>query len=214
MMQGWLTRLGYLTTIDGIFGKQTKKNLMAFQRDNSLEEDGKYGPITHEIMRQKIAALPKNNEPSPVDDGPTPWMSWLEANVGEKEIWGHKANPFITELFRYTSLKNHPLATSDETAWCAALACAALEKNGYSSPHSASAKSFDTYGTKLSEPKYGAILTFRREGGSGRHVTFYVGTDINGNLLCIGGNQSNMLRESLYSPSKLVEIRWPIKKQL
>lgn len=210
ILQGWLNRLGYLTTIDGIFGKETQKNLQAFQRDNKLAPDGKFGDATDEIMRRKIASLPNDRNPV-VTEEETPWMTWLKAHIGEKEISGEKANPFITDLFRYTSLAGHPLATSDETAWCAALACAALEKFGYTSPNSAAAIKFDTYGTK-SELKYGAILTFKRTGGSGRHVTFYVGRGHGEKLLCLGGNQSNMLKESLYSPEDLVEIRWPLRK--
>lgn len=210
-LQGSLTRLGYLTTIDGEFGPQTAENLKAFQADNSLKSDGIFGPLTEAVLSQKIAALPKSKEPTPVSNSETPWMDWLERNKGQKEIPGSKANPFIVDLFRYTSLRNHPMATSDETAWCAALACAALEKNGYKSPNSAAAAAFDKYGEE-SKLKYGAIVTFRRTGGSGRHVTFYVGTNSQGRLRCLGGNQGNALKESLYSKSELVSVRWPIKK--
>lgn len=142
----------------------------------------------------------------------TPWMDWLYSHIGETEIAGPIANPFIVDTFYYTSLKGDPLALDDSTAWCSALACAALEKNGYLSPHSAAAASFDNYGTD-STLKYGAILTFKRQGGSGRHVTFYVGTEPTGLLRCLGGNQANSLKESIYGADNLVSIKWPIKKK-
>lgn len=212
-LQHSLTLMGYLTKIDGDFGPKTEANLMSFQYDHSLKVDGIFGPLTEAVVIQKLRDLRKEVEPTPVSNSETPWMDWLERNKGQKEISGTKANPFIVDLFRYTSLRNHPLATSDETAWCAALACAALEKNGYDSPNSASAATFDKYGTET-ELKYGAILTFRRTGGSGRHVTFYVGTDFQGRIKCIGGNQSNSLKESVYDRSGLIAVRWPVKKKL
>lgn len=138
-------------------------------------------------------------------------MNWLWDNIGQAEISGGVANSFITDTFNYTTLKNHPLSLSDETAWCAALTCAALEKNGYLSTHSASAASYDTYG-ETSELVYGAIITLKRDGGSGRHVTFYVDTASTGHLYCIGGNQRNALRMSTYNMSDLRAIRWPMKK--
>lgn len=210
-LQHRLSIVGYLTTIDGEFGIQTEENLKSFQRDNALDVDGIYGPLTEAVLMQIMTDSHRFNiKPTPVSDSETPWMDWLERNKGEKEIPGTKANPFIIDLFRYTSLKNHPLATTDETAWCAAMACAALEKNGYASPRSASAATFDTYGTE-SDLKYGAILTFRRTGGSGRHVTFYVGTDSQGRLKCLGGNQQDSLKESAYDRSDLIAVRWPVK---
>lgn len=143
----------------------------------------------------------------------TPWMDWLRRHDGEAEIEGGLANPFITSCFNYTTLKDDALAKSDETAWCAALACAALEINGYTSPRSASAASFDNYGTPLAKLRYGAILTFKRVGGSGRHVTFFEDLAPGGDLIyCRGGNQKNKLQVSLYEAADLRSIRWPIKK--
>ena len=129
-------------------------------------------------------------------------MDWLERNKGQKEIPGHEANPFIVDLFRYTSLWGNDLSLSDETAWCAALACAALEKNGYMSPRSAAASAFKNFGVEC-EMKYGAILTFNW-GGGGKdvelidHVSFYSGKDVKGRIKCLGGNQSNTLRDSYF----------------
>lgn len=206
-----LTRVGYLTAVDGDFGPQTLKNLKGFQEANSLKPDGIYGPITQAVMAKKLKEIGKKPDPTPVSSSETPWMDWLLANKGQKEIPGNKANPFITELFQYTSLKNHPMATTDETAWCAACANAALVKNGYKGTNSAAAASFDNYGTKLDKPKYGCVITLRHPGG-GRHVAFFLGYNAQGRLRLLGGNQSNSLKESLFSASELVAARWPVKK--
>ena len=43
--------------------------------------------------------------------------------------------------------------------------------------------------TKLNNPAYGCIVVFSRAGGG--HVGFLVGKDKQGNLMILGGNQSN-----------------------
>ncbi len=214
VLQHNLSRAGYLTKVDGDFGPVTHLNLVHFQMDHSLENDGIYGPITREVLMDKVAQHSQVPFPTPVSPSETPWMDWLARNMGEKEIPGNRANQFIVDLFRYTSLWGNPLALSDETAWCAATACAALEKNGYNSPKSAWAAHFDTFGEKLTEPKFGAIITVKTNSGSKRHVTFFVKKDANGNFVCRGGNQANMLKESTYNKDLIVEIRWPTKKKI
>lgn len=209
-LQTDLTRLGYLTAVDGNFGTQTLKNLKAFQRDHSLLPDGVCGNITWGVINQKMDEISGFvKAATPVSNGPTPWMDWLETNRGQKEIPGDEANQFIVDLFKYTTLANTRAATSDETAWCAACACAALAKNGFTSPDSALAEDFDNYGTP-SELKYGAIVTFRWSNGE-RHVSFYCGEDAWGRLKCLGGNQGNALKYSSFSKNDVKAVRWPIK---
>lgn len=205
-----LSRVGYLTNIDGEFGSDTRNNLKAFQADHSLKADGIYGPLTQDVMAKELAGIPKSKEPTPVDKSDTPWMTFIERNMGEKEIPGTRANQFIVDCFQYTSLANTKWALSDETAWCAALANAALRKNGYKGTNSALAASFDRYGVALDKPKYGCVLTLRHPSG-GRHVTFFAGYNSQGRMRCWGGNQSNALKESLFSKSELVAARWPVK---
>lgn len=45
-LQKLLTDLGYPTEVDGVFGKNTKKAVIAFQVDKGLTSDGKVGPYT------------------------------------------------------------------------------------------------------------------------------------------------------------------------
>ena len=139
----------------------------------------------------------------------TPWMSWLEDNIGQKEVPGKDGNnPFITEMFNYTSLKGHPLALLDETAWCAACANAALVKNGFEGTNSAAASSFETCGQQISKLKYGAIVVLKRANNR-RHVTFFVEYADDEHMTCLGGNQHNALDKSLYKIADMVAIRWP-----
>lgn len=54
MVQTQLTRLGYETSVDGIFGQDTLANVKAFQRDTSLEEDGIVGVLTYQALMYSI----------------------------------------------------------------------------------------------------------------------------------------------------------------
>ncbi len=117
-------------------------------------------------------------------------------------------------MFKYTSYKTN----SDETPWCAACANWALQTTGYAGTNSAAAKSFDHYGTPCA-PVYGCVLTVRHPGG-GRHVTFFDHwVDEKKRIAaCLGGNQSNQLKISIYNFSgnkaghdEIVATRWPVK---
>lgn len=50
-LQQSLTRLGYFTgNIDGDFGERTRAAVLAFQADNHLETDGKFGKLSREAL--------------------------------------------------------------------------------------------------------------------------------------------------------------------
>lgn len=57
-IQRKLKRLGYYTgKIDGIEGSKTRAAVRAFQRDNGLKQDGKYGPLTERTVDEQLRAL-------------------------------------------------------------------------------------------------------------------------------------------------------------
>jgi hypothetical protein len=50
-------------------------------------------------------------------------------------------------------------------------------------------------------------VTFTREGGG--HVGFIVGTDARGNLMVLGGNQSNAVSIAPFAKSRATGYYWP-----
>jgi len=60
LMQEMLVKLGYKTSIDGIFGSGTEKIILAFQKDNGLKQDGVVGSkswiLMQSLVNKKITA--------------------------------------------------------------------------------------------------------------------------------------------------------------
>lgn len=135
---------------------------------------------------------------------PTPWMDWLRKHIGEMEKTGEIPTPFDQEVFNHTSLGHLTVML----AGCAATLCAALEESGYASPHSAAAISFAHYGTPC-ELTPGAILVYKWS--SGEHHVTTCDEIIDEHLVkCLGGNQSHMVKDSVYERKYIVAIRWPV----
>lgn len=62
-------------------------------------------------------------------------------------------------------------------------------------------------GVKLKKPAYGCVAVKTRNGGG--HVCFVVGRDKKTNkLVCLGGNQSNMVCFALYAESDFDAFMW------
>lgn len=103
-------------------------------------------------------------------------------------------------------------------AWCASFVGAALEKSGFKSTRSASARSYDNYGVGINKNGVipsGAIATVARSGGSGRHV-FIIERDLgNGKVATIEGNagrNTDRVIRGVRDKSQLITVRIPITK--
>lgn len=200
-LQSNLNKLGAKLVIDGDFGGQTEAAVIKFQSEHNLKVDGVVGPYTQAAITQ---ALVGQVYPAPMGD--MPWMDWMRANIGEHEIAGSKHNPFIVSMFKYTTYKTD----SDETPWCAACVCTALEENGCKSTRDASAISYAHYGLPC-DLVPGCIVVIRRADG-GNHVTFCDHVIDGKSFAGLGGNQSDSIKISTYARSKIIATRWPIKK--
>ena len=73
------------------------------------------------------------------------------------------------------------------------------------------ARNWLKYGVRPQEPGLGDVLVFER--GSGGHVGFYVGEDVN-NYHVFGGNQSNAVTITRISKKRLLGARRPIYSEV
>lgn len=132
------------------------------------------------------------------------WLAYARQQVGTREIKGAKHEPKI--LAWWKAIKRGGIK-DDETPWCAAFVGACLEAVGIVSSRYESAKSYIAWGIGLKHPIVGAVAVLVREGGG--HVGFVVGRDRFGNILLLGGNQSDAVNIRAFNPGRIVGYRWP-----
>lgn len=133
-----------------------------------------------------------------------PWVKEACKFIGLQEIKGSKHNPEIVQMWK--DIKRGGIK-DDETPWCAAFVGAMLERVGIKSSRFESAASYLQWGNKIDKPVYGCIAVFSRVGGG--HVGFVVGQTENGNLLILGGNQSDGVNIKAFSRDRVTGYRWP-----
>ncbi|ENJ8541399.1 TIGR02594 family protein [Raoultella planticola] len=134
-----------------------------------------------------------------------PWITEARKHIGQMEIKGPRHNPLILQFWK--DIKRGGIK-DDETPWCAAFVGAMLERVDIKSSRFESAKSYLSWGVALREPAYGCIVVFSRDGGG--HVGFVIGQQENGDLMVLGGNQSDAVNIRAFSRSRVTGYRWPV----
>lgn len=139
------------------------------------------------------------------------WIKIARDCIGQREIKGAKHNPLIVEMWRVASeqLGRNPAFKDDETPWCGGFVGYVMGKAGLGKHVPSlypSARSWANAGTKLTKPAYGCVVVFSRNGGG--HVGFVVGKDKFGNLMVLGGNQSDAVNIKPFSRGRVIAYRW------
>jgi uncharacterized protein (TIGR02594 family) len=145
----------------------------------------------------------------PSDKPPIEVVKYMirELPEGERMEWPRDtpdnrrpANPIIIAFFAAT--RTEPFQ-GDQTAWCAAIACWALQRAGLPHPRSAGSRAFRTYGEETRDPRPGDVACFinKRDPIQG-HVGFFNGfTDATRQRIqLVGGNQSD----------RISDLPWPL----
>lgn len=133
------------------------------------------------------------------------WLTEALKHLGVKETTGHKHTPII---LRWWQVIKRGGIKDDETPWCAAFVGAQLEAVGIRSSRFESARSYLTWGRALYAPAVGAVVVFERGRNSG-HVGFVMGQNTKGQLVVIGGNQSNAVTIAAFERSRVLGYFWP-----
>jgi uncharacterized protein (TIGR02594 family) len=98
--------------------------------------------------------------------------------------------------------------TDRNSLWCARFMNFVLERSGYEGTGSDAAKSFASYGRRISGPQIGAIAVLTR-GKNGGHVGIVSGIDERGNPIIISGNHGHRVGEGVYPRSRVVTYVLP-----
>lgn len=129
------------------------------------------------------------------------WLVEARKHLGLKEVKGPQHAQEILQFWK--DIKRGGIK-DDETAWCAAFVGAMLERVGIRSSRFESAKSYMTWGQSMAHPEVGCLVVFPH------HVAFVVGKDERGNILALGGNQSDEVNIRAFSTSRIAVFRWPL----
>ena len=98
--------------------------------------------------------------------------------------------------------------TRKNSLWCADFMNLVLSQSGMKSSNSSMARSFASYGRRLSGPQVGAIAVFAR-GKRGGHVGIVKGIDARGNPIIISGNHGKRVGEGTYPRNSVIAYVWP-----
>jgi len=98
--------------------------------------------------------------------------------------------------------------TGRSRLWCARFMNMVLEKSGHRGTGSDMARSFASYGQRLSGPQVGAIAVMSR-GKQGGHVGVVSGIDPDGNPIVVSGNHGHRVAESVYPRGRVYAYVMP-----
>jgi uncharacterized protein (TIGR02594 family) len=110
---------------------------------------------------------------------------------------GFGSSNVVAEARRYVG--GNP--TGRGSLWCARFMNMVLQHSGYRGTGSDLARSFASYGQRVSGPQIGAIAVMGRRGGG--HVGVVSGIDAMGNPIVVSGNNGNRVREAPISRNRI-----------
>ena len=122
---------------------------------------------------------------------------------GESLSGGFGSSNVVADARRY--LGGNP--TSRGSLWCARFMNMVLQESGYRGTGSDLARSFASYGHRVSGPQVGAIAVMGRRGGG--HVGVVSGIDASGNPIVVSGNNGNRVREAPISRGRIYAYVMP-----
>ncbi len=125
------------------------------------------------------------------------------ASGGMAMSGGFGASNVVAEARRY--LGGNP--TGRASLWCARFMNMVLQHSGYRGTGSDLARSFASYGQRVSGPQIGAIAVMGRRGGG--HVGIVSGIDAGGNPILVSGNNGNRVREAPISRGRIYAYVMP-----
>ncbi|MBB5052668.1 uncharacterized protein (TIGR02594 family) [Afipia massiliensis] len=126
-------------------------------------------------------------------------------NSTSQGFGGFGGSNLVAEARRYIGSGN---PTSRASLWCARFMNMVLEKSGHKGTGSDMARSFASYGQRISGPQVGAIAVMSR-GRRGGHVGVVSGIDAKGNPIVISGNHGRRVAEASYSRGRIYAYVMP-----
>lgn len=147
------------------------------------------------VARMQARGLAAGTQAS-VESKPTPSTTAVPGSLGSSGV--------VAEARRYVG--GNP--TGRGRLWCARFMNMVLERSGHRGTGSDMARSFASYGQRVSGPQVGAIAVMGRGRGGG-HVGVVSGIDAQGNPIVVSGNNGNRVREAPISRGRIFAYVMP-----
>lgn len=133
--------------------------------------------------------------------------------LGLNEKVNGKNNPIILDWYKDLGIS---WIKETDTPWCGTFVAYVAKQAGRKwipvkdNPLGAQNWSrFPQGSTKLSKPALGCVAVYTRKGSPGSgHVGFVAGKDKKGNIMILGGNQSNSVKLAPYTEERLIGYYW------
>jgi uncharacterized protein (TIGR02594 family) len=138
-----------------------------------------------------------------MDAGMAQARAQASAVSGVSPAAGFGSSNVVAEARRY--IGGNP--TGRGRLWCARFMNMVLQHSGLHGTGSDMARSFASYGQRISGPQIGAIAVMGRRGGG--HVGVVSGIDASGNPIVVSGNHGHRVAESVYSRSRIYAYVMP-----
>lgn len=116
-----------------------------------------------------------------------------QASVASGAPFGAGSSSLVAEARRF--IGGNP--TGRARLWCARFMNMVLARTGHRGTGSDMARSFASYGQRVSGPQVGAIAVISR-GRRGGHVGVVSGVDAKGNPIIVSGNHGRRVAEAVY----------------
>jgi uncharacterized protein (TIGR02594 family) len=222
-----LRAIGYKLSGTGNFLTATNTAVRDFQRVAGLMVDGVVGKNTARAIdvavskiRGSTGAVIDISDHISVPVAQIQRPLWLQAGlalVGTKEFAGAKDNPVIIDWAKDEGGDIAKSYTHDSIAWCALFGNHVLTKVGLEGPETLWALDFNPElmqkrvghswpAVQISGPAVGAFAPMLRDGGG--HITIVAGKDQRGNIMGLGGNQSDAVTIAPFAVSRLNKGYW------
>lgn len=147
----------------------------------------------------------------------TSWLNLAESYIGHRENTSKtEHSQFVLEMLNKMGSFNGeglPWWRDDEQPWCGLFVGYCLGQSGmYVIKEWYRAREWAGEPmTRLARPAVGAVAAMARQGGG--HVAFVVGKDKSGNIMCIGGNQSNAVTLAAFDSKRIDGYFWPARRE-